>query len=172
MRVVQQHSEPAEGEVVVRDATGADARPLAEFLAALAPGTRPLGFFDQAGATRINAYWDSPGRSVDHFGVVAEDPTGEIVAHGAYIRLYGPRAELVLDLAQAVDSPALAIRLIERLSEVARANGIRRFITTGPIGYGDLAAIFFGGRTDAGGSTRAVIEFGTGPVTDDGPSAG
>ncbi len=172
MRVVQQPSKQAEADFVLRDATGADARPLAEFLATLAPGSRPLGFFDQAGATRIDAYWASPGGSVDHFGVVAEDPTGQIVGHAAYIRLYGPRAELVLDLAQHVDRPALAKRLIERLSEVARAKGIRRFITTGSIGHGDLTAIFFGGRTDASGSTRAVIEFATAGVADGQPSVG
>jgi N-acetylglutamate synthase-like GNAT family acetyltransferase len=172
VRVVHQHSKQVGGELVVRDATSADARPLADFLATLAPGSRPLGLFDQAGATRIDAYWASPGRSVDHFGVVAEDLAGQIVGHAAYIRLYGPRAELVLDLAQHVDRPALAKRLIERLSEVARANGIRRFITTGSIGHGDLTAIFFGGRTDASGSTRAVIEFATAGVTDDQPSIG
>jgi len=172
MRVVQQQSKQAEGELVLRDATGDDARPLAEFLATLAPATRPLGVFDQAGAARVNAYWSSPGRSVDHYGLVAEDRAGRIVGHGAYIRLYGPRAELVLDVDLAVGRPALAIRLIERLSEVARANGIRRFITTGPVGYGDLAAIFFGDPTSAGGSTRAVIEFGTAGVTDDQPSVG
>jgi len=171
VRVVQQPSKQAEADFVLRDATGADARPLAEFLATLAPGSRPLGFFDQAGATRIDAYWASPGGSVDHFGVVAEDPTGQIVGHAAYIRLYGPRAELVLDLAQHVDRPALAKRLIERLSEVARAKGyaasLRRIDR-----HGDLTAIFFGGRTDASGSTRAVIEFATAGVADGQPSVG
>ncbi len=167
MRVVQQDSERAKDEVVLRDATSTDARPLAEFLATLAPGTRPLGSFDQAGARRINAYWSSPGPAADHFGVVAEDPAGQIIGHAAYIRLYGPRAELVLDLAPRVDRPALAKQLIERLSEVARADGIRRFVTTGSIGHGDLTAIFFGGRTRTSGSTRAVIEFGTAGITDD-----
>lgn len=172
MRVVQQHSEQAVGDLVLRDATAADARPLAEFLATLAPGSRPLGFFDQAGASRTDAYWSSPGCSVDHFGVIAEDARGRIVGHGAYIRLYGPRAELVLDLAHELDRPALALRLLERLSEGARANGIRRFIATGPIAHGDLATLFFGARQDGSGSTRAVVEFGTGSVTDDRSGAG
>jgi len=172
VRVVQPDSKQAENDVVLRDATNADARPLAEFLAALAPDRGSVGFFDQAGATRINAYWASPGGSVDHFGVVAEDPTGQIVGHAAYIRLYGPRAELVLDLPQHVDRPALAKRLIERLSEIARANGIRRFITTGSIGHGDLTAIFFGGRSNDSGSTSAVIEFATAGFADGQPSVG
>jgi len=115
--------------------------------------------FAQAGAKRIDEYWRAPQAPIDHFGLVAEEPSGRIVGHAAYIRLYGPRAELAIDLAEDVDRPALAAQLIARLGQVARANGILRFVATGPLSYSELPAVLFGGLGVTGGAPGAVIEF-------------
>jgi hypothetical protein len=145
----------------VRTMTAGDAGAVQEFLAGLPAEGRPLCFFEQTSPERIASYWRTPDHGRDHCGLLAESSTGAIVAHAAYIRLYGPRAEVALDLDGDLDRPAVAAELMGRLAELARANGIRRFVTTGPVGHRELAALVFGGRPAFDDATRAVIEFET-----------
>lgn len=136
-------SDPHDDErIALRAVTTDDARALGEFLTGLQPDARQLRFFRQASQARIDSYWRAPDHAIDHYGLLAQAADGRIVGHAAYIRLYGSRAELALDIAEGIDRAALASRLVRRLAEIARENGIRRFVAAGPTSDTDIVELF------------------------------
>jgi hypothetical protein len=155
----------AEG-ISIRVVLPDDRRALSDFRLAVTPDARPLRFFSDASASRLNGYLQTPSDGVDHFGVLAQTSDGRIVAHAAYIRLYGPRAELELELGDNTDRIALATALVRELARVARSRGIRRFVTAGPASNTDVVAQFREGvespHPNADG--WSVIEFPTAPA--------
>ncbi|MGD0198206.1 MAG: GNAT family N-acetyltransferase [Solirubrobacteraceae bacterium] len=161
-QTTQDINHPSDDGITLRPTGVADAQAVGEFLVTLAPGARPLCFFSQSSESRIADYWAKPDDAVDHFGLVAVDAAGAVVAHGAYIRMYGPRAELALDIAEGVDRGALGSLLVGRLAEVARHNGIRSFVAVGPVSNTEVIALFSSGA-DVPEDRRSwsVIEFPT-----------
>jgi hypothetical protein len=100
----------------------ADAPRLRRFLDALAPHSRHLRFLDQAGDSAIATDRATQPAGSDAGGVVIQ-VDGEVVAHGAFARLYGPRAEVSLQINpdyRAVAGPLL----LGELAKLAQAAGI------------------------------------------------
>jgi hypothetical protein len=155
-------------EITVRSVDPDDVPKLGAFIAALGPGLRPLRFFSAAHPARLERYWAAPDAAAsDHHGVLAQASDGRIIGHAAYLRLYGPRAELALELDDGGDQATIAQRLLRSLAQVASEHGIRHFVASGPAGVNGLLAPFIDG---AGSGTRcssgsadgwSVLEFPT-----------
>jgi hypothetical protein len=141
------------GEPCLRGVRAGDVPALKRFIAAL-----PRASFSHASERHVASYWADPDRPTDHSGLLAAELDGHLVGHAAYIRLYGPRAEAVLQLAERTDKPALAAAMIAALSELADANGIHRFVVSAQLG--SLLAEFLNGRL-AVPSGATAIEFAT-----------
>jgi hypothetical protein len=130
-----------DARVTVRGAVAGDVPAIREFLAGLAGGSNPPRSFTQASEPRVAAYWATPDDATDHCGLVATI-ADRIVGHAAYVRLYGPRAELAVDLADRLDRAEIGARLVAGLGRVARENGITRFVAVGPVTSGGITYLF------------------------------
>jgi L-amino acid N-acyltransferase YncA len=149
-------------DLTLRPLTVADQSRVAAFVDGLPADSRPLRYFSSQRPERMAAFWSDPAQGTDRYGLVATTPDGEIVAHAAYARLYGPRAELSLALAPGADHVALANELIAELARVASENGIRSFLACGPGSSAYHVAPFVNGaRRDRDVDGWAVIEFPT-----------
>jgi hypothetical protein len=133
--------------VILRALTAADEDAVTAFTASLPADGRPLRYFSGAHDERLAAFWADPAQGTDHYGLIAESTAGRIIAHAAYLRLYGPRAEIALDLEASAERVALAIVLISDLARVANDNGIRHFVAAGPPGSEDILDAFVDGST-------------------------
>jgi len=142
-------------DIDVRAARAGDVPAISQFIAAL-PDAHS---FTHATARHVAAYWVAPEQPTDHSGVLAQDGEGRVIGHAAYIRLYGPRAELALHVPDAAAPTQLGATLVETLAELAHANGIRRFVISRRAGaaLGDFLL------TRRPNWTAKAIEFATVP---------
>jgi acetate---CoA ligase (ADP-forming) len=117
----------------LRPTTPADEGALVEFFGRLSPDTRHLRF---QGAVRVDAhlverYVRGDGHeSLSLVGELADgEGTSRVVALGTYIRLRDPsRAEVAFVVADELQRRGIGSRLLDRLADHARVEGIERFI--------------------------------------------
>jgi GNAT superfamily N-acetyltransferase len=111
----------------LRATTAADEPALRSFLAGLGLEAQRLRFFsgavDLSGAAHLAA-----DTSAGHFGLVAHDEMGALVAHALYIRFDGERAEVAVEIADHLHGRGLGTILLERLGAVAERHGVTRFV--------------------------------------------
>jgi GNAT superfamily N-acetyltransferase len=117
--------------VTLRPATPGDEAALREFLAGMCPEARRLRFFSGAANTDMAAHW-AVAMGADRYGLIATDAAGAIVAHASYVQLEVPRgeparAEVAVEVADALHGCGLGTILIERLARVAERRGIVTF---------------------------------------------
>ncbi len=118
--------------VTLRPARAEDEPALRTFLAGLSSESKRLRFFSGASDTDVAAHW-AAHVGPHHYGLVAHDASGAVVAHATYIQLdtprgETPRAEVAVEVADRLHGRGLATIMIERLAAVAQARGIARFV--------------------------------------------
>jgi hypothetical protein len=85
--------------------------------------------------TRVRAAEPDPGAAAsrgDHVALVAKDAAGLTVGRVAYSRLYGPRAELALDVDAGTWHSGVPELLLAAASEHAARAGISTFLVRVP----------------------------------------
>jgi acyl-CoA synthetase (NDP forming)/RimJ/RimL family protein N-acetyltransferase len=117
--------------VRIRPVREGDAAGLATFLEGLSLDSRVYRFFtagvNLARAAERMAELDDEG----HRGLVAVAGEPErIVAHAAYVRMSGDRAEVAFEVADDWQGRGVATVLLAHLSELATAAGVRTFVAT------------------------------------------
>ncbi len=127
----------AAAEVVLRDGSTVSVRPVKEddfdgllaLLEGMSPESRRLRFFSGAADLRGAARWAASADERHSVGLVATtgDPPA-IVAHGAYERIDGDRAEVAFEVADALRGRGVGTILMAHLAGAARDQGISRFI--------------------------------------------
>ncbi|MFZ1155273.1 MAG: GNAT family N-acetyltransferase [Solirubrobacteraceae bacterium] len=113
--------------VTVRPVRATDEPALHLFLTGLCVEARRLRFFTGAADMRSAAHMAAEV-CVGHFGLVAHDDTGVVVAHALYIQLDRTRAEVAVEVADYLHGRGLGTILIERLAVIAEQHGITRFV--------------------------------------------
>jgi GNAT superfamily N-acetyltransferase len=113
--------------VTVRPATARDEPALRSFLTGLCPEARYLRFFSGA-ADMTSAAHLAAATGSEHYGLVAHDETGALVAHALSIQLDRTRAEVALEVADHLHGRGLGTILIERLATFAEQHGITHFV--------------------------------------------
>lgn len=114
--------------VTLRPATPGDEAALREFLTGLCLQARRLRFFSGAASLDIAARW-AVAMGPERYGLIATDEKGAIVGHASYVQLDVPRgeparAEVAVEVADALHGRGLGTILIERLARVAQRRGI------------------------------------------------
>jgi GNAT superfamily N-acetyltransferase len=132
-------------EFVVRHVTAADERALLAFMQRLSPESRRLRFFSPAYDLESAAHWAASADGVDHLGLLALGSHGQILAHAACIRMYGPRAEVAVEVDQTYRHQGLATILIARLAREAEKKQIRYFVAEVLPENHDMLAVFHDG---------------------------
>src|SRR5579864_4342669 len=124
-----------EAEIVLRDGSTVHVRPVRpsdqpaihSFLEALSPesiGFRFFGYPDLGWATKWAVDVDYAGR----FALIAETGTPrQIIAHAAYMREDGQRAEVAFMVADAWQGKGISTALLAHIAEVAGRQGITTF---------------------------------------------
>jgi GNAT superfamily N-acetyltransferase len=111
--------------VTLRASDGADEPTLRAFLEGLCPTTRRLRFFSGAVDVEEAAHLTSePGSN--RFGLLALNADGAIVGHALCVGLDDERAEVAVEVADALHGQGLGTILVERLAELAERRGIAR----------------------------------------------
>lgn len=113
--------------VTVRPVRAADEPALHSFLTGLCVEARRLRFFTGAADMRSAAHMAAEV-CVGHFGLVAHDETGVLVAHALYIQLDRTRAEVAVEVADHLQGRGLGTILIEHLAVIAEQHGITCFV--------------------------------------------
>jgi acetate---CoA ligase (ADP-forming) len=129
-------------EIGVRHVTADDERALLAFMQRLSPDSRRLRFFSPAYDLESAAHWAASADGVDHLGLLALDSHGHILAHAACIRMYGPRAEVAVEVDQSYRHQGLATMLIARLAREAEKKQIRYFVAEVLPENHDMLAVF------------------------------
>jgi len=112
----------------VRPVTAQDGPELLAFLRGLSPESISLRFFGQANLEQA-AHWAVDVDYADRFGLVATTgPERSIVAHAAYIRAEGERAEVAFAVADAWQEHGIATILLAHLATAAEEHGIDVFV--------------------------------------------
>jgi acetate---CoA ligase (ADP-forming) len=113
--------------VTVRRASPDDEPALRSFLHGMSLEARRLRFFTAAaniaGAAHLAAVTDAR-----HYGVLAHDQMGMLVAHATYVRLDETRAEVAVEVADHLHGRGLGTILIQRLAVIAEQRGITHFV--------------------------------------------
>ncbi len=113
--------------VTVRQVLPGDERAVAAFLAELGVEARRMRFFSAAVDLGTAAHWavepPAPG-----LGLVASAEDGRIVGHAAYVKLDEARAEVAVEVADALHGQGLGTILVERLARIAEARGVTQFV--------------------------------------------
>ncbi len=113
--------------VTVREARPADERRIGDFLAGLCLEARRLRFF--TGGVDLPTMTSMIAASgPDRLGLVAEDECGAMVGHAICIDAGDARAEVALEVADAVHGEGLGTVLVERLAELAERRGISTLV--------------------------------------------
>jgi GNAT superfamily N-acetyltransferase len=112
----------------LRAARASDEPALIALLAGMRPEALRMRFFtgavDVTGAAHLEAAVDDR-----HFGLVAHDVTGSLVAHAFYAKLDDPtRAEVAVEVADRLHGRGLGTLLIETLATVAEGGGVTHFV--------------------------------------------
>lgn len=114
--------------VRIRHVKRADEPRLLAFLESLSEESRRLCFFSPACDLAAAAHSAVSADGTDHIGLVATDGHGAIIGHAAAIRLYGPRAEVAVEVDETHRHLGLASLLLRRLAREAELHGIRRLV--------------------------------------------
>jgi GNAT superfamily N-acetyltransferase len=113
--------------VTVRASVLLDEPALRTFLAALSSEARRLRFFTGAADIDCAAHLAAaPG--LDRYGLIAHDQAGLAVGHAIYVQLDDTRAEVAVEVADALYGHGLATILIARLAAEAEDHGITRLV--------------------------------------------
>ena len=102
---------------------------------------------------------EPPGACDERAEIFAEESRGLVVGRAAYTRVYGPRAALTLDVADAYWQPGLPAALLVILGQRAAAGGISTFLIRVPAPDDRLLALLtdgFGARISREGGAVAV----------------
>jgi ribosomal protein S18 acetylase RimI-like enzyme len=116
--------------VTIRLSTSDDEPALRGFLAGLSLEARRLRFFTGAVDVEQAAHLSAEG-GPDRVGLVALDAHGAMVAHALYIRIgraVPGRAEVAVEVGDALHGLGLGTILVERLAAIAEARGIATFV--------------------------------------------
>jgi hypothetical protein len=115
-------------QVRVRHVVAGDQPALLAFMQRLSPESRRLRFFSPACDLESAARWAASADGVDHLGLVAIGSHGRILGHAVCVRMYGPRAEVAVEVAESCRHQGLATILITRLAHEAEQKQIRYFV--------------------------------------------
>jgi len=126
----------------VRAVSTADEQAIAEFLQTLSLRPSAARFFAEAADVRRAAQAAHTADGVDYLGLLAIPADGRIVGHAAYIRLYGPCAEVAVALAEDHRQLGLATLLLARLAEIAEQHSIARFVADTLPSDTDMLSVF------------------------------
>ena len=121
-------------DVALRDGSTVRIRPVQRqdedavrrFLSGLSEESRWFRFFTGAQNLERGARWATQVDYRDHYGLVASTGS-EVVAHGAYQRSDGDRAEVAFAVADAYQGRGLGTILLGQLAQVAEDNGVHVF---------------------------------------------
>lgn len=113
--------------VCIRPAQAHDEAAIRRLLEHLSPASRRLRLLSEGCDLRANARWAAHPDGTDHFGLVAVTADQRLLAHAAYARTYGPRAEVAVEVAGDLHNLGLATLLIARLARRAESHRIDRF---------------------------------------------
>jgi GNAT superfamily N-acetyltransferase len=129
-------------EVVVRPVRATDGEALRAFMRSLSDQSRYLRFFSAACDVEASARWAAAADGVRHIGLVAVDPGGQVLAHASCVRLYGPRAEVAVEVDELHRRLGLATVLLRRLAHQAERQGIHRLIAEVLPANHEMLAVF------------------------------
>ncbi|MDQ6807393.1 MAG: GNAT family N-acetyltransferase [Actinomycetota bacterium] len=115
-------------EVRIRHVTRRDESALLGFMQRLSPESRRLRFFSPAYDLESAARWAASADGTDHLGLVALGSHGQILGHAACVRMYGPRAEIAVEIDESCRHQGLATLLITGLAHEAEQKRIRSFV--------------------------------------------
>lgn len=115
-------------EIRFRHVTNGDRAELLEFLGRLSLASRRYRFFSVACDLRQAAQWAASADGTDHIGIAALDPAGRIIGHAASCRIYGPRAEVAVEIDETHRHLGLGTILLARLAREAERTGVRTFV--------------------------------------------
>ena len=132
-------------EIQFRHVTASDQPGLLEFLEALSPTSRRFRFFSLAYDLGQAARWAASADGADHIGVVAIEATGRIIGHAASCRVYGPRAEVAVEIAETHRHLGLGTILIARIAREAEHCGVRTFFAEVLPENAEMLAVFHDG---------------------------
>jgi GNAT superfamily N-acetyltransferase len=130
---------------LVRPVAGDDERALTVFMQRLSSESRRLRFFSPACDVAAAARWAASADGIDHLGLVALGPDGEILGHAACVRMYGPRAEVAVEVDESYRHHGLATLLITGLARAAEEKNIRSFVAEVLPDNHEMLAVFHDG---------------------------
>jgi L-amino acid N-acyltransferase YncA len=116
--------------VTIRLSTAADEQALRGFLSGLSLEARRLRFFTGAVDVEQAAHLSAES-GPDRLGLVALDERGAMLGHALYIRIgrsVPGRAEVAVEVGDAVHGLGLGTILVQRLAEIAESRGIATFL--------------------------------------------
>ena len=133
MSVSPTYPREREADVVLRDGSTVHVRPvraddkpqIREFLEALSPESIGFRFFGAPSLTWVTK-WSLDVDYADRFALVAVSGDA-IIAHAAYIRTRGDRAEVAFLVADAWQGHGIATILLAHLASIAQLHGITTF---------------------------------------------
>jgi L-amino acid N-acyltransferase YncA len=111
----------------------------------LSAESRRMRFFSPAYDLESAARWAASADGIDHLGVLALDSHGQVRGHAACVRMYGPRAEVAVEVDQSCRHQGLATMLIARLAREAEEKQIRYFVAEVLPDNHDMLAVFHDG---------------------------
>ena len=115
-------------QVWIRRVSPGDEGAIRAFIEGLGLESRRLRFFTSAINVGAIARWAAEVDAEDRVGLLAFDREGHVVGHAAYIRIYGPRAEVAVEVADDFRRHGLATALLIRLARVAEGHGISELV--------------------------------------------
>lgn len=130
---------------VIRHVGADDRRALVRFMEHLSAESRYLRFFSATCDVTAAAAWAADADGRDHLGLLALDSGGEVIGHAACCRLYGPRAEVAVEVAEDHRHEGLATILIIRLAREAERAGVDRLIAEVLPQNREMLAVFHDG---------------------------
>jgi acetate---CoA ligase (ADP-forming) len=132
-------------EIIVRHVTHTDEQALLVLMQRLSPESRRLRFFSPACDLVAAARGAASADGIDHLGLVAIDSRGQILGHAACIRMYGPRAEVAVEIDESCRHQGLATLLITRLAREAERKHIWHFVAEVLPENHEMLAVFHDG---------------------------
>jgi L-amino acid N-acyltransferase YncA len=129
----------------IRHVRPEDQPALLAFMQQLSPESRRLRFFTPACDLHESARWAASADGADHIGLVALDSRDQILAHAACVRMYGPRAEVAVEVDETHRHQGLATILITRLAREAEQKQIRYFVAEVLRDNREMLAVFSDG---------------------------
>jgi GNAT superfamily N-acetyltransferase len=115
-------------QIRVRHVTRRDGPALLRFMERLTPESRQMRFSSPACDVDAAAKWAASADGTDHIGILAVDESDRILGHAACVRMYGPRAEVAIEVGETHRHQGLATILISKLAREAEEKQIRHFV--------------------------------------------